>query len=164
MALSVADNFFGMDARSCEVISSTVSWHSDCLRAARPRVGVRVPVRSRIFTSSYCPDRFCGQPNLLSNRYRGSYPWSKAAGAWSWLLTSNCCRGQENVDLYFYSPIRPHGVVLSYLSTETASRARGSVVIKALCYKPEGLGFETRWGEFLNLPNRSGRSRTWGLL
>jgi hypothetical protein len=26
--------------------------------------------------------------------------------------------------------------------------ARGSVVVKALCYKPEGRGFETRWGEW----------------
>jgi hypothetical protein len=43
-------------------------------------------------------------------------------------------------------------------------RARGSVVVKALCYKPEGLGFETRWGECLNLPNPSSRSRPWGLL
>jgi hypothetical protein len=25
---------------------------------------------------------------------------------------------------------------------------RGSVVVKALCYKPEGRGFETRWGEW----------------
>jgi hypothetical protein len=25
--------------------------------------------------------------------------------------------------------------------------ARGSVVVKALCYKPEGGGFETRWSE-----------------
>jgi hypothetical protein len=32
----------------------------------------------------------------------------------------------------------------------------GSVVVKALCYKPEGRGFETQWGEFLNLPNPSG--------
>jgi hypothetical protein len=41
--------------------------------------------------------------------------------------------------------------------------ARGIVVVKALCYKPEGRGFETRGGEFLNLPNPSGRSRPWGL-
>jgi hypothetical protein len=27
--------------------------------------------------------------------------------------------------------------------------ARGSVVVKALCYKPEGSGFETRWGEWM---------------
>jgi hypothetical protein len=25
--------------------------------------------------------------------------------------------------------------------------ARGSVVVKALCYKPEGRGFDTLWGE-----------------
>jgi hypothetical protein len=36
--------------------------------------------------------------------------------------------------------------------------------VKALCYKPEGRGFDTRWGEFLNLPNPSGRTRPWGLL
>jgi hypothetical protein len=42
--------------------------------------------------------------------------------------------------------------------------ARVSVVVKALCYKPEGRGFDTQWGEFLNLPNPSGRTRPWGLL
>jgi hypothetical protein len=41
---------------------------------------------------------------------------------------------------------------------------RGSVVVKALCYEPEGSGFETLWGEFLNLPNPSGRTRPWGFL
>jgi hypothetical protein len=41
------------------------------------------------------------------------------------------------------------------------------VVVKALRYKPEGRGFETRCGEcifFFNLPNPSGRTRPWGLL
>jgi hypothetical protein len=33
--------------------------------------------------------------------------------------------------------------------------ARGSVVVKALSYKPEGCGFET---------NTSGHTRPWGLL
>jgi hypothetical protein len=42
--------------------------------------------------------------------------------------------------------------------------ACGSVVAKALCYKPEGRGFDTQWGEFLNLPNPSSRIRPWGLL
>jgi hypothetical protein len=27
--------------------------------------------------------------------------------------------------------------------------ARGSVPVKALCYKPEGRGFDTRWGEWI---------------
>jgi hypothetical protein len=42
--------------------------------------------------------------------------------------------------------------------------SRGSLVIKALDYETEGRGFETRWGEFLNLPNPYGRIRPWGLL
>jgi hypothetical protein len=32
---------------------------------------------------------------------------------------------------------------------------RSSVMVKVKCYKPEGRGFDTRWGEFLNLPNPS---------
>jgi hypothetical protein len=37
-------------------------------------------------------------------------------------------------------------------------------VVKTLGYKPEGRGFEARWGEILNLLNLSGRTRPWGLL
>jgi hypothetical protein len=40
---------------------------------------------------------------------------------------------------------------------------RGSAVVKALCYKPGGRGFDPECGEFLNLPNSSGRIRPWGL-
>jgi hypothetical protein len=40
----------------------------------------------------------------------------------------------------------------------------GSVVVKALCYKPEGREFDTRCGEFLNLPNPYGRIRPWNSL
>jgi hypothetical protein len=47
-------------------------------------VGVRVPVGSRSVTSPCHPNRLWGLPNLLSNAYRGSIPWGKAAGAWSW--------------------------------------------------------------------------------
>jgi hypothetical protein len=43
-------------------------------------------------------------------------------------------------------------------------RSRGSLVVKALGYKPEGRGFQTRLGEILNLPNTSGRTRPWGFL
>jgi hypothetical protein len=42
--------------------------------------------------------------------------------------------------------------------------ARGSLVVKALRYKPEGRGFETQLNEILNLPNPSGRTRPRGLL
>jgi hypothetical protein len=37
-------------------------------------------------------------------------------------------------------------------------------MVKALGYKPESRGFETRRGEILNLPNPSSRTRPWGLL
>jgi hypothetical protein len=42
--------------------------------------------------------------------------------------------------------------------------ARGSIVIKALRYKPEGRGFDTQWSDFLNLPDPSGRTNPWSLL
>jgi hypothetical protein len=40
--------------------------------------------------------------------------------------------------------------------------AGGSVVVKALSYKPEDRGFDTLWGEFLNVTNPSDRNRPWG--
>jgi hypothetical protein len=43
-------------------------------------------------------------------------------------------------------------------------RECGSIVVKALRYKPEGRGFETRGGGILNLLNPSGRNRPWGSL
>jgi hypothetical protein len=38
---------------------------------------------------------------------------------------------------------------------EEMSGACGSIVVKALGYKPEGYWFETWWSEILNLPNLS---------
>jgi hypothetical protein len=76
-------------------------------------VGLQVPVGSRIFFSPRRPDRLWGHPTSYLMSTRGSFPCAKAAGAWSWPLTSNSYRGQENVDLYIHSPIRLHGVVLN---------------------------------------------------
>jgi hypothetical protein len=38
-------------------------------------VGVRVPVEARFFSSSRRPDRLWVPLNLLSNGYRGLFPW-----------------------------------------------------------------------------------------
>jgi hypothetical protein len=54
--------------------------------------------------------------------------------------------------------------ILEYNDVSFHNGARCSVVVKALCYKPEGRGFDFRLGEFLNLPNPSGSTRPWGLL
>jgi hypothetical protein len=51
-----------------------------------------------------------------------------------------------------------------YIKTLQFNLRCGRVVAKALSYKPEGRGFETRLGEFLSIPYTSGRTRHWGLL
>jgi hypothetical protein len=41
------------------------------------------------------------------------------------------------------------GDVNVFLSFKVTRGARGIAVVKALCYKPEGRGFETWWGELV---------------
>jgi hypothetical protein len=58
-------------------------------------------------------------------------------------------------------------LVLSHnfrVSTSTVKGARCSVVVKVLCYKPEGRGFKTRWNEwiFFSLPNPCRSTRPSG--
>jgi hypothetical protein len=43
----------------------------------------------------------------------------------------------------------------------THFRARSSLVVKELGYKLEGREYETQWGEILNLPYPSSRTRPW---
>jgi hypothetical protein len=40
------------------------------------------------FSSPQRPDQLWRTPSLISNGYRGSFPGNKAAGVWSWPLTS----------------------------------------------------------------------------
>jgi hypothetical protein len=44
------------------------------------------------------------QRHFVHHKFHMIRPRGKAAGAGNWPLTSNKCRGQENVDLYIHSP------------------------------------------------------------
>jgi hypothetical protein len=73
-----------------------------------------------------------------------------------------CGRAKVWVSNHFYKWVGEGGIFGLSFPLSTWTGARGSVVVKALCYKPEGRGFDARWGEFLNLTNPSGRTRPWG--
>jgi hypothetical protein len=72
----------------------------------------------------------------------------------------------HSTDMQLYSVFwkQVHAVRRFVAANIWRAGARCSIVVKVLCYKPEGRWFDTRWGEFLNLPNPSGRTRLWGLL
>jgi hypothetical protein len=42
----------------------------------------------------------------------------------------------------------PYGVLIYYMGIHIR-RARGSIVIEALCYKPKGHGFDSRRGHWI---------------
>jgi hypothetical protein len=72
--------YHGAKSRDSSVSKVTRLW------AGRPRFDSR---QGRDFCSSPPPpDRLWGPPSLLSNGYKGCYIGGKAAGAWSWPLTS----------------------------------------------------------------------------
>jgi hypothetical protein len=47
-------------------------------------------------------------------------------------------------------------------SWSVPSRRRNWIFSDALCYKPRGRGFESRWGEFFKWPNHSSRTLALG--
>jgi hypothetical protein len=84
------------------------------------RSGVRIPEKTQTFffhiirTGSgrnpcggeifrIRPDRPCGPPSLLYNRYR-VFPWGKAAGPWRWPPFPSNADVKERVELHLYSP------------------------------------------------------------
>jgi hypothetical protein len=76
-------------------------------------VGVRVPVRSRIFSSPRHPERFWGPPNLISNGYRGLFPRRENGRGVRLTIHLQLVPRSRKCELYIHSPIRLHGVVLN---------------------------------------------------
>jgi hypothetical protein len=88
-----------------ENMDSTVGTATS-LQTKRPRGLILSPGRGKIFLLS---TSFRQVVRLIQSAFLGS----KGTGTWSWPLTFNLCRGQEYVDLYNYSPIRLHGIVIN---------------------------------------------------
>jgi hypothetical protein len=82
---------------------------------------------------------------------------------WVLILIANCCRGNSSKcitswnDGPIYScSVKNYRYTRCFKMIVTTLRAyiilwsaHGSAVVKALCYKPEGGGFDTRWGEWI---------------
>jgi hypothetical protein len=103
---------------------------------------VRVPVGSRIFHVVQTGSGI--HPTTYPMGTVGSFPGGKAAGVWSLPLTSNKCRGQENMDLYIHSPIHLHGVLLKHRDNFTLMR-RDAVGIVATHTSGEDCVFILPW-------------------
>jgi hypothetical protein len=54
-----------------------------------------------------------GADTALCTWVSGLFLRGQSGRAWSWLLTSNWCRGQEKANLYIHYSIYLHGMVLN---------------------------------------------------
>jgi hypothetical protein len=120
-------------------------------------------VTNRIFAYSFGRYSFFRSAHEI----RSSSPWRFDSicflGRYVWrVFSSVTCRATE-----------PSGISFNFFQHLTFSipvhilkEARGIVVVKAMCYKPGGCGFETRWGEwnfsiYLILPATIGPWQKW---
>jgi hypothetical protein len=73
-----------------------------------------------------------------------------------WAYTASC---RDNL-IFLFSFTRSQKTLCrnNYVNLTWKRGARCSVVVKALCYRPQGRGFETGCDNFFNFPNSFGRT------
>jgi hypothetical protein len=77
---------------------------------------------------------------------RVSFASGKAAGAWSWTLTSIWCRGHECVELYLHSPLRFIALCLvMHRDNFTFTRWRWVVSFTPRLFYPHGKSSRYHW-------------------
>jgi hypothetical protein len=81
----------------------------------------------------------------ISAEFLWIWQWISAGFLWIWQWNFRTVHNIKQKIYIFYR-------------SRVSFGARGSVVVKALCCKPEGRGFKSQLVDFLNWPNPSGRT------
>jgi hypothetical protein len=131
----------------CLTLAMGEDARSDCIRGHNPLPLVQDSLRRRLDGTQGRPNAWWGQESLsLLESAEGSSCSQDLT--WSYLELMNPV---PKLTSYFVKiPFMLSSQVCLHL-------IRGTVVVEALCYKPEGRGFGTRWCEwissiYLNLP------------
>jgi hypothetical protein len=133
---------------SCWVLAAILARHSSCK--------CRIAQRYRSVTSVTDRHHSKVKATQIQLRRRDTWPHNEQpiCGITSFKNTINK-QSYCNATIFLVTTV--------YFSS--CSHIRGSIVLEAQCFKPEGRGFETWWGEWIfNLPNHSGRTRPCRLL
>jgi hypothetical protein len=108
--LTKLNKFYNSFCIFSSYILSVRAGRAHCIRARLLAgwSGVRVPARDGNFSLHHRVQNGSGaHPASYPVDTRGSFSGDKAAGAWSWPLTSICCRVQECMELYLHSSNTP---------------------------------------------------------
>jgi hypothetical protein len=117
------------------------------------KVGFRVPVRVRLFSSPRHLEWFWGPPRLLCNGYRGLFfSGAKKTGREAKYSAITVPRSRIR-DLYIHSTIRLHAIVLSSLNTRKlfflTLPYRSRMLV---CRLPSSVGLFVYWRWRQNVP------------
>jgi hypothetical protein len=93
-------------------------------------------------------------PNELFRAVHSRDAWFESRPGWKLTTFPSFCTGLPT-EITVYHITFGHNHILSrpniLFTTWFHTGARGSVAVKALCYKPEDRGFETQWDELFSI-------------